>query len=37
MAGIFGGSFWREFLAVRDFWRLGIFGVFVGLVGLRVE
>ena len=29
LAGIFGG-FW-------DFWWLGIFGVFVGLVVLRVE
>jgi hypothetical protein len=39
------GNFWRKFLGIfvlftaftKDFWRLGIFGVFGGLVVLRVE
>jgi hypothetical protein len=33
-AEIFGWDFWRGFW---DFWRLGVFGVFGGLVVLRVE
>jgi hypothetical protein len=41
-SGIFVGVFWgfcgaEIFGGFWDFWRLGIFGVFVGLVVLRVE